>query len=329
MRVISLLPSATETLTAILGFPAPESFSDLPPVHLVGRSHECDHPHDVLALPALTTQTTDYPSLGAQSTDQAVRQSVQAGNPLYTLDADGIRALRPDLILTQDLCSVCSIDLHAVRTLATSLEPTPTVLSFNPTTVEGVLDDILTLGRAIHREPAAQALVRHLRNRFFLAADLVVPFADGPRLAVLDWPDPLFIAGHWTPALVERAGASHPLNPTPTHAHTNTTSLPAPPSRRITPEELKAANLDALILCPCGLTLAQTRAEADRLLQRDWFRALPAVQRGHVALVDGNQMFNRPSPRLVDAFEWLAAWVNNHEDRMPPDFPWAPLEPAS
>ncbi|MGD9691322.1 MAG: ABC transporter substrate-binding protein [Phycisphaerales bacterium] len=326
MRVVSLLPSATETLAALLQFPLQQPFSDLPPVRLVGRSHECDHPASVTRLPALTSQTTDYPSQGASATDALVSASLSANKPLYHLDADRLRALEPDLILTQDLCSVCSIDLDSVRAIADSLDPPARVLSFNPATIEAVFDDILTLGRALAREDSAKRFVGDLRNRFFLATDLAVPYAPSPTVAFLDWPDPLYIAGHWTPALIERAGGSHPLNPTSAHAQTNTTSASAPPSRRITPEELLSAAPDRLILCPCGLNLDQTRAEAARLLSHDWFRSLPAVKNQHVALVDGNQMFNRPSHRLVDAFEWLAAWINDRPDRMPADFPWEPLE---
>lgn len=322
MRVVSLLPSATETLCLVGG-------SDC----LIGRSHECDHPSTILDRPALTAQATDFESQGAAGVDAAVSAALREGRSLYTLDAQRLARLRPDLIITQDLCDVCSIDLDTVRAVAASLDPAPTVLSLNPTTFEAVLDDLITIGRAIRREPLADAALQRLRDRYFAAAELVTPYQAQPTAAFLEWTDPLFIGGHWTPQLIERAGAAHPLNPTvPADragdaAGMQAASRTAAKSRRITAEDLASLDPDWLIICPCGLTLDQTRAEARALLEQPRFRALAAVRNGRVALVDGSQMFNRPGPRLVDAFEFLVGLFNDRPDVIPESFPWSRLPP--
>src|SRR5262249_52332745 len=133
---------------------------------------------------------------------------------LYTLDVGVLEALRPDVILTQDLCQVCSIDLGTVRRAAERMSPRPAIVSLNPATIEGVLDDHLAVGRAVGLERQAEEVVVGLRGRMYAAMDHVNPYTDGPRVAFLEWPDPIFVGGHWTPQLIERAGGQHPLNPT-------------------------------------------------------------------------------------------------------------------
>jgi len=329
MRIVSLLPSATEILF-LLGA------AD----RLVGRSLECDHPPEALSLPALTAQTWANPGLSPSEIDRVVSSAVassDSGQPssgvagsLYSLDADRLHALRPDLIITQDLCSVCSIDLATVRGVAARMQPSPRVLSLNPTTFEGVFEDVLAIGAAIGEERRASDLVVALRERFFRAADFVNPFDRAPSVLVLDWADPLYVAGHWTPQLVERAGGEHPLN--------STTPMPgagagaggqmahriAGPSRRISPHEVRDAEIEALILCPCGIPLAEVPAHLAVLEKQAWWAELPAVRNGRVALVDGNQMFSRPGPRLIEAFEWLVGWLNNRPELIPAGFPWMP-----
>lgn len=318
MRIVSLLPSATETLCAMGG-------SGL----LVGRSHECDHPAVILDRPVLTSQHTEFDAMGgAAAVDKAVSTALREGRSLYSLDADLLRRLRPDLILTQDLCDVCSIDLGTVRAVAASIDPAPRVLSLNPATFEDVLDDCLRVGRAAGLEDGASRAMTALRDRFFRAAEFVTPYAEGPRVAFLEWTDPLFVGGHWTPQLVERAGARHPLNPTAPIEGSGAGEgghmayRVAGKSVRITPEALVASRPDVVIVCPCGLDLDRARAEAARIAENDWWRALPAARAGRVAVVDGNQMFNRPGPRLVDAFEWLVGWLNDRPELIPHDFPW-------
>ncbi|MBL9032452.1 MAG: ABC transporter substrate-binding protein [Phycisphaerae bacterium] len=321
MRVVSLLPSASEIVCA-LG-PRARAF-------LVGRSHECDFPPDLACLPSLT-QAAITPGLDPSAIDAAVREASDSHRSLYRLNAELLTTLRPDLILTQDLCHVCSIDLEAVRAVARRLAPSPRVLSLNPASVEGVLDDVLAVGEALGLAPEALALVTRLRERLFAAADFVNPYADGPSVAVLEWTDPLFVAGHWTPQLVERAGARHPLNPTSPRPRTGLAVGPqqgerlAGPSRTITPDDLIASNPEVIVICPCGLSLADALRAADHLARQPWWPSLPAVRAGRVAVVDGNQMLSRPGPRLVDAFEWLVGWLHDRPEIIPPGFPWRPM----
>ncbi|RMH26801.1 MAG: cobalamin-binding protein [Planctomycetota bacterium] len=318
MRVVSLLPSATETLDLVGG-------SGM----LVGRSHECDHPASILDRPVLTAPAT-APGPPARI-DAEVRLAVEQGRSLYRLDADRLADLRPDVILTQDLCSVCSIDLGAVRSAAARLDPTPKIVSLNPTTIEGVFDDVLTVGAAVGLESSAETAVVHLRERFYRTAECVPAFDEGPSVAFLEWTDPLFVGGHWTPQLVERAGGRHPLNPTEPIAGLGSglaaqqDQRTAGPSRRITPDELIESRPEAVVVCPCGVGLDQGRIAASTLAGEPWWPDLPAVRAGRVALVDGNQMFNRPGPRLVEAFGWLTGWLNDRPGLIPPGFPWEPM----
>jgi len=314
-RVVSLLPSATEILGVINA------------THLlVGRSHECDFPLGIERLPVLTRARIRHAD--PRDIDAAVSAAVEGGESLYDVDADALAALRPDFILTQDLCRVCSVDLSAVRRIADALSPVPEVLSLNPTSVEGVLDDILRVADALGRAADARRALVVLRERLFRAQDFVNPFADGPSVAFLEWTDPLFGAGHWTVQLIERAGGRHPINPTVPDPHAGAAAgfqqaqRRAGPSPRLTADALIASAPDAIVIAPCGFTLEQTVAAALKLSDAPWWDDLPAVRQGRVAVVDGNQMFNRPGPRLVDAFEWLVGWLNDRPELIPPGFPW-------
>ena len=335
MRIVSLLPSATEALCLIGG-------ADL----LVGRSHECDFPDGLGHLPMLTAARTTYAggpgSVGAAAdVDRQVRETLSnacgsdAPPSLYSLDIEMLESLRPDIILTQNLCEVCSIALPEVQAAAkrigASTGTEPRVISLDPRTLEQVYDDCLTIGAAIGREDEATRTVAALRERFYAAAEIVPSFAYAPVVGFLEWTDPLFIAGHWTVQLIERAGGRHPLNETIAKDDAGA-AAGAMHSERVAgksiavPHEVFAATApEALVIAPCGLTLEQTRHATADIADQDWFRTLPAVQNGKVALVDGNQYFNRPGPRLVDAFEWLVAWLHEREDRMPNVFGWEPL----
>ncbi|MEQ8770766.1 MAG: ABC transporter substrate-binding protein [Phycisphaerales bacterium] len=331
MRVVSLLPSATEILCELGG-------RDL----LVGRSHECDFPDGLGELPALTGQKTAYaPESGvsAADVDAAVREHLSAGGAsddpersLYTLDADALAELEPDVILTQDVCDVCSIALpeveRAARVVAERTGRAPDVIALNPTTVEGVLDDLLRVGRAVGLAGEAKHAVVRLQARLVGAQEFVNEYAEGPVVGFLEWTDPLYIAGHWTVQLIERAGGRHPLNPT-THGDDDGAAAGLQQSFRkagksvaVPGEVFARTNPEFLFVAPCGLTLEQATRETLELQAQPWFADLPAVRAGRVFAIDGSAMFNRPGPRLVEAFEFLVATMNDRPGLVPAEFPF-------
>lgn len=302
MRVVSLLPSATEILCRI-------GAGEL----LVGRSHECDFPAEVADRPVLTGQVTHGGTSAA--IDQAVRQAMRDGGggaSLYHLDERLLQELRPDVILTQDLCEVCSVDLRSVQRVAAAMDPRPAVVSLNPSTLWDVLDDVLRVGEAVGRADAAQQAMVELRDRYWSAVDFVNAYVPGPEVLFLEWCDPPFGGGHWTPALIEAAGGRHSLG------------AAGGKSRQLAPEEIIAAAPDRVVICPCGFGLDRALQELDVLKGTRWWPLLPAVMDGgpgRIAVVDGNQMFNRPGPRLVDAFCWLVGWLQDRPELVPEGFP--------
>jgi len=324
VRIVSLIPSATE-IVALLGAED----------ELVGRSHECDYPERVASAPALTSAPTAYdPDSGvdARSIDTAVRGAIGSGLSLYELDTDALAALAPDLVITQDLCEVCSIDAGAVERALEAVPSRPELLTLNPMSVEDIMDDITRVGAAIGRDDAARRAVVALTHRMDRALEHVNPYDDGPVCGFMEWTDPIFCAGHWSVQIIERAGARHPLNPTRAEPGAGAGAGMQHAQRRagasiaVEPEDFVASAPELLVVAPCGLTLDQAeRALADLRDAAPWFGALPAVRGGRVAVVDGGQMFNRPGPRVVDALEFMVGWINGRDGLIPEGFPWRPM----
>lgn len=322
MRIVSLLPSATEIIDLLGATDA-----------LVGRSHECDHPSGLDAVPMLTAQRTS--AANSAAIDAEVRSSLESGASLYELDTEALADLRPDVIVTQDLCDVCSIDLNTVRaaaaTIAERTGDAPAIVSLNPETVEDVIDDVLKVGAAIGREREAFDAVVDLRGRFHTAQEYVNPYEEGPVVGFMEWTDPIFIAGHWTVQLIERAGGRHPLNETVAKPGTGMAVGPQQAERvagksvRVPSKAFAATRPEFLIVAPCGFELAQTREAVSELRWQDWFETLPAVQNGRVALVAGNQHFNRPGPRLTEAFAFLVGFIQQRPELIPDGFAWEPM----
>eukprot|EP00884_Botryococcus_braunii_P023373 jgi/Botrbrau1/971/Bobra.114_1s0013.1 len=307
-RVVSLLPSATELVAAAGGLHM-----------LVGRSHECDYPPSVRELPILTSANNAFES--SAQMDAAVVNALNRGNGLYAVDEKLLIQLNPTHIVTQDLCHVCAVDLKLVERVVDALEEPPQLVCLNPHTLEDMLLDLAKVGHAVGHAEQADAAVEALRERIRRASRIAAAsLADNDRpplkVAYLEWVDPLFPGGHWTPQLLRLAGADHPINPVRGEGA-------APPSFAMAPEPLIAADCDWIIVGPCGLNLQTSKKELPVLLRQDWWKELRAVKEGRVVVVDGDQMFNRPSPRLVDALEWLVGLLHNRPDVIPPTFPWA------
>lgn len=292
MKIVSLLPSATEIVYAL-------GLGD----QLCGVSFECDYPEAARTVPIVsgTALPTDG-SLSAQQIDDEVSALVAAGSSIYTLDADRLRAIRPDLILAQDLCRVCAVPSGAVEDALDVIGCRAAVVSLDPSRLDDVIEGIGTVGAATGSGTEATALMADLRRRL-RAVRASVAGRTRPRVLVLEWPDPPFNAGHWVPDMVVAAGG-HPVLATPGER-----------SRRLGWEEIAAERVDVTVFSPCGFDLHGAVVQADALLGRPEARGL-----GSVYAVDANAHFSRPGPRVVDGVELLAVLLHDPEpDAVPAD----------
>ncbi|MDQ3136725.1 MAG: ABC transporter substrate-binding protein [Gemmatimonadota bacterium] len=276
MRVVTLLPGATEIVAALGGAGS-----------LVAISHECDYPAAVQHLPRVTTTPLD-PSLPSGAIDAEVKRIRDAGRAVIVIDADRLRDLAPDLVITQDLCEVCAVADGAVERLATAMSPTPRVLALTGRTVRGVLDDIRTVARAIDLGGDGDELAAGLRSR--LAGLSRDGASSPPRVLCIEWLDPLYLAGHWVPDLVAAAGG------------VNVGAIPGSRSAVATWAHAQALRPDLVVVMLCGFGLDRARAELDRVADPAALSLLGSVP---VWLLDGNAYTSRPGPRLVDGAERL------------------------
>ena len=280
-RVISLLPAATELVCA-LG--ARDS--------LVAISHECDYPADVALLPRVTASTVDRDASSA-SIDAEVRMLSSSGRPVFALDAADIVRLSPTVILTQALCDVCAVSDGDVRDIATLVSPAPEIISLSGTTLDGIWEDFTRVGVAIGHSEEATALLAAIALRLHVVHErLKAACAPRPRVVVIEWLDPLFVAGHWTPELVRRAGGIDVL------------SEPGAHSVQIAIDQVRSARPDVLLFAPCGFDVSRAEREVRALLassEWSWARGCEAWA------LDGNALTSRAGPRLADAVEVMAS----------------------
>ncbi len=294
MRIVSLIPSGTE----IVAFLGAQSM-------LVGRSHRCDFPAGVGSIPVLTGPAPDGP-VGEIGDARA-----------YQVDTTRLASVGPDLILAWDGQEIGEVPDRVG------------VLRLNPETVEDILDDLYRVGEAIGCQDRAMHGVVGLRQRMDRAEEHINPYDDGPICGFLEWAAPICVAGLWTVQLIGRAGARHPLNEVFARPGSGAAVGPqqaqrvAGPSIAVSPELFCAAEPEHLVIALRGMGLKEGIEATNRLyVQTDWFRSLPAAANGRIVVVDGNQMFNRPGPRVVDALEFLVGWLNGCEHLIPDGFPW-------
>ena len=284
MRIVSLVPHATELLFAL-------GLGD----DVVAVTHECDFPSDAAELPHVTRDV--LPSgLSAGEIDAAVRERTESGRAIYELDERRLRELEPDLIVTQQLCAVCAVSFQDVEKVASTIPSAPRVVALDPKTLGESMGDIRTIAQATGARDAALDLVARQRSRIDRVR-LAVRGALRVPVAALEWLDPVFVAGHWTPQLIELAGGVDVLG------------FPGEPSATSTWEAVAAAQPEVVVCMPCGYDAGRARAEALRYGDR-----LAGVGAERVVAVDAGAYFSRPGPRLVDGLELLGHLL--HPDRV-------------
>jgi iron complex transport system substrate-binding protein len=288
VRIVSLVPSATETLFALgLG---PD---------VIAVTHECDYPEAARELPKITRDVLPA-GLSAREIDAAVKERTLAGESIYELDDELLRDLRPDLIVTQELCSVCAVSYDDVRAVAEEIDTHPRVVSLDPHTVGEVLGDFRTLAQVTNSKDAAVSLVRDASARIDRVR-VAVRGLRRPRVAALEWLDPPFAAGHWVPQLIGYAGGEDVLG------------FAGEKSEEHSWAEVEASQPDIVIVMPCGYDAEIAHREAE--MHRDELAALGA---GEVVAVDAAGYFSRPGPRIIDGLEMLAHIIHPEKFPEPP-----------
>jgi iron complex transport system substrate-binding protein len=289
MRIVSLLPAATEWICVFGG-------QD----HLVGRSHECDYPESVQDVPVVTAPT--YEGGGdSKAIDEAVQGTLQESLSLYKVDLERLRSLDPDLIVTQDQCEVCAVSRTELeQQLGGWTGGAPEIVSLRPQTLKEVLDEALQLARAMDALERAMEVIANLETglrvlRDQIGVDRTTNPQSLPSVACIEWLEPLMVAGHWMPDIVEMAGGRPVLGTSGT------------PTQRVEWADLREANPDVLSLMPCGFSIDETRRDLHSVTEQTGWEELAAVRDNRMAVLDGNAYFNRPGPRLYRSIELLAS----------------------
>ncbi len=283
LRIVSLIPSATEIVCAL-------GCGDA----LVGRSHECDYPPEVARLPVLTAARLS-PAAGSAAIDREVKALLRDALAVYRIDEAALKALAPDLIITQSHCTVCAVSLAEVeQAVCDWVGRTVRIVALEPTRLDEVWTDIERVAEALDRPAEGRALAARLRERVAAVTAQAAAQRRRPSVGCIEWIDPLMAAGNWVPELVGLAGGEDRLARAGLH------------SSWLDWEKLVHVDPDVIVFMPCGFDMARTRAELPVLSDRHGWEWLTAARTGRVFLTDGNQYFNRPGPRLVESLEILA-----------------------
>ncbi len=295
MKICSLLPSATEILFAL-------GLGD----QVAGVSHECDFPAEAKSKPVLIHSRITHTE-SAAAIDRQVREFLERGESLYSVDLEKLRGIEPDLIVTQDLCHVCAATPDDLAAALAHLPRQPRVVTLNPHSLADVCSDIRAIGEATGRVEQSHALVAEFQRKV-AEVERSVAGLDRPRVLCLEWLDPPYVAGHWVPEMVERAGGVDVLG------------LAGKPSFRVEWDAVMETRPEAIVVMPCGYRLADALAEFRNLpLPRGW-KDLPAVREERVFVVEASGYFSRPGPRLPEGLAILAGAIHAGQQERPSPF---------
>jgi iron complex transport system substrate-binding protein len=283
MRVCSLLPGATEIAFAL-------GLGD----DVVGVTHECDYPAEARQKPVVVHGLIDSNRMTSLEIDRWVGERLGSNQGLYLLDEERLREAAPDVILTQGLCDVCAIDYNEVVAASETLAKKPKIVSLTPNCLTDVLDDVARVGEATGRRHIAERVVEELEQRISSVREQAATSSARPRVACLEWFDPIYLAGHWVPEMIEIAGAEDVLG------------RRGEPSEKVEWQSIRESMPEIIVLMPCGFDVPRTLREAGVLERLEGWHDLPAVKAGKVFAVNGHAFFSRPGPRLVDGLEILA-----------------------
>jgi iron complex transport system substrate-binding protein len=290
MRIVSLLPAATE-IAAALGLMG----------ELVGVSHECDFPCEANERPRVTCCPVHNDDLTSREVDEWVRRALRENGTIYSIDEPLLRKLQPDVILTQKLCDVCAVGYGTVAKLAQTLPGPPRVVNLEPTSLADIFDDIRSVANTCDIPERAEKVIGGLSERVENVRERATRIADRPRCFLMEWVDPPFCAGHWGPELVAIAGGYDSLG----KKHQ--------PSARIDWEQVLDSHPEIIVLALCGYDVDGARRDYEMLRGFPGFDSIPAAERGQIYAVNATAYFARPSPRIVDSVEILAGILHPSE----------------
>jgi iron complex transport system substrate-binding protein len=264
---------------------------------LVGVSHDCDFPPDVRSKHVLS-QSEINSEMASDKIDKATKGKAHKGLSVYHIEAELLRKLSPDLILTQELCEVCAPSYSEVLEAAKVLEAAPKVVSLEPIRLEDILENIKLVGQLTGREKQAHELVASLQTRIDKVAELATKAGYRPSVFCMEWLSPIYTAGHWVPEMVEIAGGKDVLGKA------------SQPSYEVSWDDVTRSEPEIIVLMPCGFSLERTLNEIDLVLEREGWKELPAVKNDRAFVMDGSSYFNRPGPRIVTGLEILAEIIH-------------------
>ena len=285
-RIVTFLPSATELIYSL-------GADD----KLFGVTHECNYPSDAKTKPRVISSVFDPASMSSKQIDDKICQLMTDGKQIYNLNKENLLNAKPDMIISQDICEVCSAHTEHVKIAMDMLEKKPEVYTMDPHDVDEILVSIMDISKMIGKEKEGNELVESLAKRLEFVKSKT--FEERPKVVAIEWVDPFFTSGHWIPEMIESAGGE------------NLISTEKMPSRKMELEEIKEANPDIIIMMPCGFDIKRTVSEYNNVLTNnpDWHE-LKAVKEKNVYAVDANSYFSKPSLRTITGIEILAKIIH-------------------